>query len=116
MELLKNSVVDVKDIHVVKTFILTNNNNSQRLVDWYFLANRVNENYYEFFSGGKLHKADTNNNILSYLAIPNQTYNTPYISDVENLNKYFPNSKEIDIKSLFEFVTMLNVKNSIRAL
>lgn len=107
--------VKVKDIYVVKTFILTNIDNSQRIVEWYYIANRINDSYYEFFSGGKLHTTDANNSILSCLAVPKQTYDTPYVSKVESLKKYFPNSNEIDTKSLFEFMNMLNVKNSVKA-
>ena len=78
----------------------------------YFLAKCEDGEYYELFSGKKLEKEKQPED--GFLL---QTFDTPYVKKAEPLTKYLkdPNKMTIDIQSLFDFITYMNVLGSIGA-
>lgn len=69
--------------------------------------------YYELFSGKKLEKeADTHDGIVII-----QNFDTPYVEKAEPLREYFKDDTKdkIDIQSLFDFITNMNVLGYVGA-
>ena len=111
-----NANVKVADIYVITSEIISSYNDGSdcgpRCVSMYFLAKCEDDEYYELFSGKKLEKEkQTEDGFLS------QNFDTPYVKKAEPLNKYLrnPNKVTIDIQSLFDFITKMNVVGSLRA-
>lgn len=111
-----NTNVKVADVYVVTSMIISSHNDGNGFgpmcVTMYFLAKCENGEYYELFSGKKLEKEkQPEDGFLS------QTFNTPYVKKAEPLNQYLRNQKKvtIDIQSLFDFITQINVLGKLGA-
>lgn len=79
-------------------------------VNMYFLAKCKDGEYYELFSGRKLeNKKQPEDGFLL------QTFDTPYVKESEPLSNYLKNSNQvtIDIQSLFDFITHMNVLDKL---
>lgn len=102
--------VKVAEVYVVTSRIISSHNNETgggpMCATMYFLAKYEDREYYELFSGKKLEKEKQPED--GYLS---QTFNTPYVKKAEPLTKYLrnPNEVTIDIQSLFDFITNMNV-------
>ena len=111
-----NANVKVADVYVVTSMIISSYNDGTvggpMCVTMYFLAKCEGGEYYELFSGKKLEKEkQPENGILS------QTLDTPYVKKAEPLTQYLrnPNKLTIDIQSLFDFITDMNVLGKLGA-
>lgn len=109
-----NSIVKVDDIHVITSQIISSyldgSGGGPYCVTMYFLAKHIDNEYYELFSGKKLEKEkEPKDGVLS------QSLDTPYVKKAEPLKKYLrnPNKATIDIQSLFDFITIMNVDNRL---
>lgn len=111
------SHIKVADVYVVTSIIISDYNDGTgvgpRCVTMYFLASCEDGEYYELFSGIKLKKKEQPENDILF-----QNFNTPYIEEVAPLTKYLknPNKVVIDIQSLFDFITYMNVLWTLGAL
>mgnify|MGYP004672966905 FL=1 len=111
-----NTNVEVADIYVVTSMIISNHNDGTgvgpRCVTMYFLAKCEEGEYYELFSGKRLEKEKQPED--GFLA---QTFNTPYVEKAEPLTKYLKNPQKviIDIQSLFDFILQMNVLGELGA-
>lgn len=112
-----NKMVNVDEIFVATTEIIasyrTGDGCSPMCVTWYFLAKFENNEYYELFSGKKLEKEEDTHEKDSVFA----EFDTPYIKKTEPLKEYLrdENKKKMDIQLLFDFITTMNVMNSLGA-
>lgn len=108
--------VKVSDIYVVASMIISNHNDGSgagpMCVTMYFLAKCEAGDYYELFSGKKLEMENQ-----SEYDFRSRTFNTPYVEKAEPLTKYLINHKKlmIDIQSLFDFITRMNVLDKLGA-
>lgn len=104
-----STLVNVEDVYVVTTTITSSYNDGTgcgpRCVKWYFLAKLENNEYFELFAGKKLEK--------DLVCVK---FDTPYIEKVEPLTEYLcvNHKKHINIQLLFDFITNMNVKNSLQ--
>ena len=117
MVFFKRKSVNVKNVYVATTTITSSYNDGNgcgpRCVTWYFLVKLKHDKYYELFAGKHLEKEeDTHENGMIYAH-----FDTPYIEKVEPLAKYLTNSfkKKMSIQLLFDFITDMNVLNSLGA-
>lgn len=100
--------LNVDDVYVATATIVSSCGDGShcgpRVVTWYFATNSLNE---EIFSGKKLEKDED---------VTLNSFDTPYITKSEPLKTYLKdkNKKEIDIEELFDFITNMNVGNSLR--
>ena len=106
--------VKVSDIYVVTSIIISSYNAGTGFgpmcVTMYFLGKYEDGEYYELFSGKKLeNKKQPEDGFLF------QTFDTPYVKKAEPLTKYLRNHKKemIDIQSLFDFITQMNVLDKL---
>jgi hypothetical protein len=101
-----NASVKVADVSVVTSMIISSHNDGTgggpMCVTMYFLARHEDGEYYELFSGKKLEKESQNDSSTKSL-------DTPYVLKAEPLKNYLKDEK-IDIQSLFDFITLLNVE------
>lgn len=111
-----NANAKVADVYVVTSMIISSHNDGTgcgpMCVTMYFLAKCEDGEYYELFSGKKLEKEkQPEDGFLS------QTFDTPYVKKAEPLTKYLrnPNKVTIDIQSLFDFITQMNVLGKLGA-
>lgn len=114
---LKNAVnanVKVNEVYVVTSKIISSYNDETgygpMCVNMYFLAKCKDGEYYELFSGRKLeNKKQPEDGFLL------QTFDTPYVKESEPLSNYWKNSNQvtIDIQSLFDFITNMNVLDKL---
>lgn len=109
-----NANVKVADVHVVTSMIISSHNDGTgagpKCVTMYFLAKCEDGEYYELFCGKKLEKEkEPEEGFLS------QTFDIPYVKKAEPLTKYLrnPNKVKIDIQSLFNFITDMNVLSKL---
>ena len=112
-----STLANVEDVYVAKTTITSSHNDGTgcgpQCVTWYFLVKLENNEYHELFAGKKLekekdiHKDDM---VIAY-------FDTPYIEKIEPLTYYLrdKSQKKIDIQLLFDFITNMNVLNSLGA-
>ena len=117
-EIASSMLVDVEEVYVAKTTITSSYIDdswpSPRCITWYFLVQIENCEYHELFAGKKMeleietHKDDA---IIASL-------DTPYIERLEPLRKYMRNKskKKLNNQLLFDFITNMNVLNSLGAL
>jgi hypothetical protein len=130
----KNPVVNVDEIYVATTSIISSYDDGSgwgpRAVDWYFLVTFRNEQYYELFSNKKLKmKKDTDEDDVVVLSFDEpyiknveplkEHLDTPYIiKNVESLKEYLrdKSTENLEIEILFDFITNMNVLNSLGAL
>ena len=95
------------DVYILTTTILSSYNDGMgcgpRSVKWYFLSTKRENEYYELFSDKKFEKESRT------------TFDEPLIEKIEPLKDYLKdkNQKTINIQSLFEFITLMNVKATI---
>lgn len=114
-----NSKVKVADIYVVTSEIISSYNDGNGCgpicVTMYFLAKCEGNEYYELFSGKKLEKKEQLEDDFCVLL---QNFDTPYLEKAEPLTKYltYPNQTIIDIQSLFDFITEMNVSSWLKTL
>ena len=105
-----NTNVNVDGIYVVTSMIFSSHchksNYGPICITMYFLAKLEDEEYYEFFSGKRLEKEKQQEDDLLL-----QHLDTPYVKKAEPLTKYLknPNTVTIDIQSLFDLITDINV-------
>ena len=108
--------VKVSDIYVVTSIIISNHNDGTgagpMCVTMYFLAKCEDGDYYELFSGKKIEKDNRPKD--GFLV---QNFDTPYVKKAEPLKVYLkhPNKSTIDIQCLFDFITNMNVLNTLGA-
>lgn len=111
-----NANVKVADVQVVTSMIISSHNDGTgggpMCVTMYFLAKCEDGEYYELFSGKKLEKEKQPEDGFLF-----QTFDTPYVKKAEPLTKYLrnPNKVTIDIQSLFNFITQMNVLGKLGA-
>ena len=110
-----NTNVKVADVYVVTSIIISSHNfiigRGPMCVTMYFLAKCEDGEYYELFSGKKMEKEKQPED--GFLA---HTLDTPYVEKAEPLNKYLKSNKlTIDIESLFDFITDMNVLGKLGA-
>ena len=106
-----NTFVNIEGIYVSSYKDITRG--GLRCVEWYFLATCEDGEYYELFSGKKLEKeADTHDGVVII-----QEFDTPYVEKAEPLREYFKDDTKdkIDIQSLFDFITNMNVLGYVGA-
>jgi len=109
-----NSIVKVDDIHVITSQIISSYNDGSGggpyCVTMYFLAKHIDNEYYELFSGKKLEQEKEPKDGFS-----SQNFDTPYVKKAEPLKKYLRNQNKttIDIQSLFDFITIMNVDKKL---
>lgn len=110
-------LVNVKDVYVATTTITSSHDDGTgcgpRCVAWYFLVRLENNKYYELFAGKQLEREeDTHKDGVVFT-----NFDTPYIKKVEPLTEYLKDNskKEITIQLLFDFITNMNVLNSLGA-
>ena len=113
-----NTLVNIKDVYVAKTTIILSYNDGTgcgpRCVTWYFLVKLKNNEYHELFAGKKIEKEeDTHKNGKVF-----KNFDVPYIEKVEPLTEYQRDNseKKMDIQLLMDFITNMNILNSIGAL
>lgn len=115
-KMANNPNVNIADVLVITTEVISSYNDGAgfgpRCVTMYFLAKCENEEYYELFSGKKLEKETQ-----SEKGFISQTFDTPYVKKAEYLTKYLrnPDKKTMDIHSLFDFITVMNVYGRLGA-
>jgi len=115
MKLTKNhlSKVKVDQVYVVTTTITLCNDEDPttelKSVTWFFLARIENNKYYELFAGKRLQTEEEAYDVDSI------EFDMPYIVKADPLKDYLVDEteKEMDIQSLFDFITNLNVLNSV---
>lgn len=112
-----NAKVKVADVYVVTSTIISNytyeTDVGPMYVKMYFLAKCEDGEYYELFSGKKLKKYKNPENGSSL-----RSFDTPYVEKAEPLSQYLTNYKKvrIDVQSLFDFITQMNVLDKLGAL
>lgn len=113
-----NTLVNVEDVYVATTTITSSYNDGTgwgpRCVNWYFLVKLENNEYYEFFAGKKMEKKkDTYKDDMVIIA----NFDIPYIEKIEPLIDYMKDKskKKMNIQLLFDFITNMNVLNSLGA-
>ncbi len=108
--------VKVADVYVITSMIISSYNDGtgcgHMFVTMYFLARREDGEYYELFSGKKIEKDNRPKD--GFLV---QNFDTPYVKKAEPLKVYLkhPNKSTIDIQCLFDFITNMNVLNTLGA-
>ena len=111
-----NAKVKVADVFVTTSMIISSHNDGTgcgpKCVTMYFLAKCEDGEYYELFSGKKLEKEKQSENGFLF-----QTFDTPYVKKAEPLTNYLrkPDKVTIDIQSLFDFITNMNVLDKLGA-
>ena len=106
----------VADVYVITSMIISSYNDGTgcepMFVTMYFLARREDGEYYELFSGKKIEKDNRPKD--GFLV---QNFDTPYVKKAEPLKVYLkhPNKSTIDIQCLFDFITNMNVLNTLGA-
>ena len=111
-----NSIVKVDDIHVVTCQIISSHNDGRGggpyCVTMCFLAKYIEHEYFELFSGKELESE-----IQPKDGVISKSFDTPYVKKVEPLRKYLRNQNKttIDMHSLFDFITNLNVMRQLGA-
>lgn len=119
----RNTVVNsstlaiVEEVYVATTMITSSYIDdtwpSPRCTTWYFLVKLENNEYHELFSGKRIEKEeDTHKD-----DIVSGYFDTPYIEKVEPLKEYLKDKsiKLMNIQLLFDFITNMNVLNSLGA-
>ena len=111
------TLVNVEDVCVATTTITSSYNDATglgpRTVTWYFLVKLENNDYYELFTGKKIEKEeDTHKDDMVFA-----NFDTPYIEKIEPLTEYLrdKSEKKMNIQLLFDFITNMNVLNSLGA-
>jgi len=111
-----NTNVKVADIYVTTAMIISSHYDESgcgpMCVTMYFFAKCEDGEYYELFSCKKLDmEKEPENGILC------QSFDTPYVKKAEPFSRYMknPNKATIDIQSLFDFITEMNVLNMLGA-
>ena len=108
-----NTLINVEDVYIATATIISSHDddtgNGPKYVTWYFLVNIEDNVYCEFFSGKKLEKEE-NTHIHNVTC---KKFDIPYIVKIEPVTEYLstPYPKQIDIQSLFDIITNLNVLN-----
>lgn len=112
-----NTLVNVEDVYVAKTTITSSHNDGSgwgpKCVTWYFLVKLENNEYHELFAGKKIEKEeDTHKDGMVFA-----NFDTPYIEKIEPLTEYLrdKSEKKMNIQLLFDFITNMNVLNSLGA-
>ena len=112
-----STLVDVEDLYVATTTITSSHNDgtgcSPICVTWYFLVKLENNEYHELFAGKKIEKEEDTHKDNMVVA----NFDTPYIEKIEPLTKYLrdKSEKKMNIQLLFNFITNMNVLNSLGA-
>ena len=113
-----HKAVKIEEVCVITSTIITSHNDGTgcgpRCVTWYFLAKVENGECHELFSGKKLEKEEDTQSKRMNIA----KFDTPYIRKVEPVKEYLCNKgmKKMDIQTLFDFITNMNVLGAIGAL
>lgn len=112
-----STLVNVEDVYVATTTITSSHNDGTgwgpRCVTWYFLVKLENNEYHELFAGKKIEKEEDTHKDDMVVA----NFDTPYIEKIEPLTEYLrdKSKKKINIQLLFDFITNMNVLNSLGA-
>ena len=112
-----STLVNVEDVYVATTNITSSYNDGTGCgpicVTWYFLVKLENNEYHELFAGKKLEKGEDNHKD----GVISANFDTPYIEKIEPLTEYLrdKSEKKMNIQLLFDFITHMNVLNSIGA-
>lgn len=111
-----DTMVKVADVFVTTSMIISSHNDGTgcgpMCVTMYFLAKCEDGEWHELFSGKKQEtEKQPQDGFLS------QTFDTPYVQKSEPLIKYMrnPNKDTIDLQSLFDFITNMNVLGQLGA-
>ena len=112
-----STLVNVEDVYVAKTTITSSHNDGTGCgpicVTWYFLVKLENNEYHELFAGKKIEKEEDTHKDDMVVA----NFDTPYIEKIEPLTEYLrdKSEKKMNIQLLFDFITNMNVLNSLGA-
>jgi len=112
-----STLVNVEDVYVATTTITSSHNDGTdcgpRCVTWYFLVKLENNEYHELFAGKKIEKEEDTHKDDMVVA----SFDTPYIEKIEPLTEYLrdKSEKKMNIQLLFDFITNMNVLNSLGA-
>ena len=113
-----STLVNVEDVYVAKTTITSSHNDGSgwgpRCVTWYFLVKLENNEYHELFAGKKIEKEEDTHKDDMVVA----NFDTPYIEKLKPLTEYLrdKSEKKMNIQLLFDFITNMNVLNSLGVL
>ena len=111
------TTVNVEEVYVAKTTITSSYNDGAgwgpQCATWYFLVKLENNEYHELFAGKKIEKVEDTHKDDMVVA----NFNTPYIEIIVPLTEYQrdKSEKEMNIQDLFDFITNMNVLNSLGA-
>lgn len=111
-------LVNVEDVYVATATITSSHNDGSgwgpRCVTWYFLVKLENNEYHELFAGKKIEKEEDTHKDDMVVA----NFDTPYIEKLKPLTEYLrdKSKKEMNIQLLFDFITNMNVLNSLGVL
>ena len=110
-------LVNVEDVYVATATITSSHNDGSgwgpRCVTWYFLVKLENNEYHELFFFFFIEKEEDTHNDDMVVA----SFDTPYIEKIKPLTEYLrdKSEKKMNIQLLFDFITNMNVLNSLGA-
>lgn len=111
-----NANIKVEDVYVITAMIISDYDDGTGFgpvcVDMCFLAKYKGGKYYELFSGKELEKEKQSEDRILQM-----TFDTPYVKKAEPLKRYLKDKskKNVDVQLLFDFITKMNVLNSLGA-